>query len=71
MGGWVEENEAVGMRCWSLWTGGWVRGRGRDVPLQEGEFFLCVEVSGEAVPSFSFLGRRGGQHGEVRGVLRC
>ena len=32
MGGWlsyvctsrkVEENEAVGMRCWTLWVGGW------------------------------------------------
>ena len=30
VGGWVgrkvEENEAVGMRCWSLWVGGWVGG---------------------------------------------
>ena len=29
MGGWVEEEEAVGMRCCELWAGGmggWVRG---------------------------------------------
>ena len=27
MGGWVdwiEEHEAVGMSCWTLWVGGWV-----------------------------------------------
>ena len=23
-GGWIEENEAVRMRCWTLWVGGWV-----------------------------------------------
>ena len=22
--GWVEEDEAVRMRCWTLWVGGWV-----------------------------------------------
>ena len=24
VGGWIEEKEAVGMRCWTLWVGGWV-----------------------------------------------
>ena len=24
----MEENEAVGMRHWTLWVGGWVGGRG-------------------------------------------
>ena len=30
--GWVEENEAVRMRCWTwgVWVGGWVGGWGGD-----------------------------------------
>ena len=31
VGGWVEENEAVRMRCCGLWDGGWVGGWGEGV----------------------------------------
>ena len=38
VGGWVEEIEAVRMRCWGLglggWVGGWVGGRRQYVPVR-------------------------------------